>query len=454
MKNKIFFVGIGGKGLNGIAKICLEKGWHVSGVDTMIKPETVSLEKSGAEIFYEHSSKNINTSISLLVYTSIAKDSPEVTKAKELGLICMRRSEFLKQLTKNDYRISIAGSHGKSTTTAILGLSFINSGIDATIFGGAYAKELRSYNHFGKSKYSIIEACEYDRSFFDLIGNSTILTSIEKSHLEYYKNEDEMISAFKHFFNEHNRDAFIFTNGDCEKIKSAIKNSLATKILFGFSEKNHYQIYNVFRHKHSSTFSIKKDGINIINNLEINIPGDYNILNFTSCIALMHTFGFDLKGIRETAQYFSGVNRRFEIHKAKSGLTIIDDFAHHPTQVKYLFEGIRQFYPKQKVAAVFQPRQYNLIKNFLREYGESFSKADEIIITDIIPALGDTSLDISSICTDDLLNEIRKRSKKPVRLIKTFPEIVSYIEKNYGKNDIVTTIGAGDIYKVKDKLLV
>jgi UDP-N-acetylmuramate--alanine ligase len=198
---KIFFVGIGGKGLNGIAKICLEKRYIVSGVDTNIKNETKALENAGAKIYYKHSKNNIKKDIDLVVYTSLAKNSPEVIKAKELKIPTMKRSRFLKYLTEHNFKICVAGSHGKSTTTALIGLSFINSGVDATIFGGAYTKEFNGYNHFGKSKYAVIESCEYDRSFFDLIGQHTIITSIEKSHLEYYKNEQEMNDAFREYLN-------------------------------------------------------------------------------------------------------------------------------------------------------------------------------------------------------------------------------------------------------------
>jgi len=453
MKKKIFFVGIGGKGLNGIAKICLEKEWEVYGVDSVMKPETISLEKSGATIFYEHNKNNVPNNIDFVVYTSIAKNCPEVVHAKEINIMTMKRSEFLNYITKTDYRICVAGSHGKSTTTALLGLSTINSGIDATIFGGAYAKELEGYNHSGKSKYSIIEACEFDRSFHDLIGNSTILTSVEKSHMEYYKDEKEMLDSFKYFFNQHSKDSFIFTNGDSSKTRDVVSKTKAHVLYFGFSKNNDYQIFDVVKNKYGSKFSLRKGSEVIITNLEINIPGHYNILNYAASISLMHTLGFNLDGIIETAKIFSGVGRRFEIHQNKKGLVVIDDFAHHPTQVKYLFDGIRQFYPQQKVCAVFQPRQFNLIKNFINEYGSSFSKADEIIITDILPALGDTQMDIDSISTSKLIKSIELRSKKPVVFIKTFPEIIEYINNKYHCGDVVTTVGAGDIYKVKEELI-
>ncbi len=453
MKKNIFFIGIGGKGLNGIAKICLEKGYGVSGVDTVKKDETISLEKNGAKIFYKHSFKNINSKINIVVYSSLTKNAPEIKKAKLLKIRCLKRSAFLKELTKNDFRICVSGSHGKSTTTALIGLSTIGSGIDATIYGGAYTKEFSGYNRYGKSKYSIIEACEYDRSFHDLIGNYTVLTSVEKSHLEYYKDEQEMLESFRFFINSHSKKAKIFINGDDMKSRYVVKNSKSKIITFGFTPLNDYFITDVEKYEFGSRFSVYHLGEKLIGDLEINIPGNYNILNFASTIAVLNELDFPMNGIFGVAKTFCGISRRFEISKSKKGQILIDDFAHHPSQVKYLFDGIRQFYPKNQVCAVFQPRQFNIMKNFIKEYGSSFKKSDEIIITDILPALGDTKKDIASIKTCDLIKSITDHSKKPVKHLKTFSEIVDYINKKYGKNSIITTIGAGDIYKVRDELM-
>jgi len=452
-KQKIFFIGIGGKGINGIAKVCLEKGHKVSGVDRIKKPETESLEESGAKIFYKHSGNNLDKDTDIVVYTSVAKNTPEIQAAKKYGIRIIKRSSFLKELTTSDFRICIAGSHGKSTTTALLGLSTINSGVDTTIYGGAYTKEFNGYNHFGKSKYSIIEACEYDRSFHDLIGNHTVITSMEKSHLEYYRDEDEMIASFKYFIDQHSADSKLFFNGDNVVIHKISSDYKGQKVTFGFSPRNDYFISDISMDKYSSTFSVFHLGEKIAGDLEINIPGNYNILNFVATIAVMNELEMPLDGIFKTARTFMGVGRRFEITKNKCGQTFIDDFAHHPTQVKYLFDGIRQFYPKQKVCAVFQPRQFNMMRNFIEEYGQAFDQADEIIVTDILPALGDTEDDIRSVNSNDLIRSISKHSHKPVRLINSFPEIVNYIKENYDNQSVVTTIGAGDIYKVRDSLM-
>jgi len=453
MKN-IFFVGIGGKGLNGIAKICLEKGYRVAGVDKRKTRETISLYKNGAQIFYEHREKNVAPDTKILVYSSIINsDCPELISAQKIGCRILKRSEFLKELTEDDFRISVSGSHGKSTTTALIGLSMINSGVDATIFGGAYAKEFHGYNHLGKSIYTIIEACEYDRSFYNLIGDVSVVTSIEKSHLEYYKDEADMLSAFYDFVQKHDENKIIFANGDDINIRKVTAGARSHIIYFGFNETNDYVIKNIDKRKKGSTFSIYNNGKVIAENLRIHVPGEYNILNFATCVAIFDILDIPISGIFETAKYFSGVGRRFEVHKTKSGQIFIDDFAHHPSQVKNLFKGIRQFFPKNKIYAVFEPRQHNLMRNFLKEYGSAFGGSEEVILTDIVPALGDTNDDISSIKSIQVGKSIETYSNTRVRFIKTYPEISAYLKKKTKSGDIIATIGAGDIYKIRQEFI-
>jgi len=452
MKN-IFIIGIGGKGLNGMAQMCLEKGVKVSGVDVKKTAETEALEKLGAEIFYEHATDNIYGNFDAVIYSSIIKeDCPEILEARQRKIPIIKRSEFLKELTKKTFRISIAGSHGKSTTTAITGLSLIHAGQNPDIYCGAFVKELGSYNRSGAGKISVVESCEFDRSFFDLIGDATIITSLEKSHLEYYKDEAEMLVAFRTFVQKHSDFAPIIVNGDDINIRRVIVPYQNSKkiITYGFNSSNDYLIKNISLESDKTTFSVYKGSNVVVKDLSIKIPGLYNVLNFTALVALFNEFSFNFAGIGQVAQNFRGVGRRFEISRAPDGKIFVDDFAHHPTQVRNLFYGLKQFYPDHEICAVFQPRQYNLIKNFLREYGQSFKLADNIILTDIVPALGDTETDIKSLKTNDVINSIKCYSGKTARVYNKFEEIVKYLKTNLKKNTIIATIGAGDIYKVKD----
>lgn len=450
---KIFIIGIGGKGLNGIAQVCIQKGIYVSGVDINKTLETEALEKIGANIFYQHSFENLNNGFDAVIYSSIIKeDCPEIIQARKLKIPIMKRSEFLKELTKNTFRISISGSHGKSTTTAITGLSLIHADKNPDIYCGAFIKELGSYNRVGFNEISVVEACEFDRSFFDLIGDATIITSLEKSHLEYYKDEAEMLMAFRTFIQKHSDFAPIIVNGDDINIRRVIVPYQNSKkiITYGFNSSNDYVIKNILLENNRTIFSIYKGSNIIIKDLSIKIPGLYNVLNFTSLIVLFNEFSFDFKGIAQVANHFNGVGRRFEISKTNDGKIFVDDFAHHPTQVKNFFYGLKQFYPNHKICAVFQPRQYNLIKNFLREYGQSFKLADEVILTDIVPALGDTDLDLKSLKTDDVVNSIQCYSGKKAKIYNKFEEIVNYLKNTIKENTIIATIGAGDIYKIRD----
>jgi UDP-N-acetylmuramate--alanine ligase len=453
-KQKILFIGIGGKGLNGIAKICIQKGYGVCGVDINRKRETIDLEKIGTEIFYSHSSKNVTEDIDLVVYSSVIKKCPEIIKAKKIGIKIMKRSEFLGEITKNDYRLCVSGSHGKSTTTAILGLSMINSGIDATIFGGAYTKEINGYNHLGKTNYSILESCEFDRSFFNLVGRATILTSVEKSHMEYYKDENEMKQAFRDYFKMHKSDSLVVANGDDLNVRMVTFESQAKVKYFGFNQQNDFVIKVDQQNQDGSIFSVYENDKLILGNIKIYIPGEYNIKNFAAAAIMMYELGLPLGGIHETAKVFSGVGRRFEVNRSRTGQILVDDFAHHPSQVKSLFDGIKQFYPDKKVYAVFEPRQFNLIKNFIRDYGQSFKMADEIIVTDILPALNDTKSDISSVSVNDIQNSIKLYSGKSVIKINNYNKIYEYLKHRTDQDSLITTIGAGDIYKVRDKFLV
>ncbi len=451
-KNKIFFIGIGGKGINGIAKICHEKGYEVSGVDTRKSAETLKLESMGVKVYYEHSEKNIQKGTQFVIRTSVVNSCPEIDFARKNGIPVIKRSEFLKIITESNFKICIAGSHGKSTTTAIAGLSLLNNKLSPTIYGGAYIKEIDDYNHLGESKMAVIEACEYDRSFFDLIGNATIIIRAEKSHLEYYKDEREMVDAFKEFVHRHDEKSLIVINGDDDNLVNCVTGAKAKIISFGLSEFNDYQIVDLKLLKDRTIFSLVHNSPNsrlLVKDVVIKIPGVFNALNFSAVMVLFDQLNIPLTGIFETARNFSGIGRRFEVLQTEEGATLIDDYAHHPTQVKNLLDGIRQFYPDKKVCAVFQPRQYNLIKNFIREYGMSFSKSDEVIVTDIVPALGDTESDIRSLKPKDVLNSISVYSNRPVTHKNNFQEIAEYIKGKYKNDVVVAMIGAGNINEIR-----
>lgn len=452
-KPHIYFIGIGGKGLNGIAKYCLKKGWSVTGTDLSFNSEIAQLRLLGAKIFHTHNYSNIKSDVDLVVYSSIIKkDNPEILSAKDKKIPTITRSRFLGALMRqHNTRISVAGSHGKSTTTALCGLGLLYSDLDPTIFGGAYVKEINAYERVGGGRFVIAEACEYAESFYDLVSDISIITSIEKSHMEYYKTEDKMFDAFKKFISLHTSDQLIIVNGDDENIRECIKVSKARVETFGFDEKNTYVMKNSISHTYGSSFDLYYKDTCIAKNLSTCLPGGYNMYNFATVAVLMHVLDLPLDPVFRMGREFQGVGRRFEIVPADKNHIFIDDFCHHPTQVKNLFEGIRQFFPNKKVCAIFQPRQFHLMRTFLKEYGESFKYADSVVVTDIVPALGDTEKDKKSLVSGDLIDSIKKYSNKnEVFYMPNFSEIVESISSKNKDDWIIATIGAGDIYKIRD----
>lgn len=452
-KKHIYIIGIGGKGLNAIAEFCLLKGYLVSGSDIKESPETMALADKGAAISYTQDGSSLSSDVELVVHSSVIKKGhPEIVRAQELGIPVVSRAEFLGDLTKGFERISVAGSHGKSTTSALATLALHSVYGSVNSITGAYMKEFGSYQSVGKTKECVIEACEYGKSFLRIPGDYTIITELEKSHMESFLTENFMNEAFSEFVSCHKGSSTLIINGDNRTLRTIVSGHAGKVVTCGFKKGNTYSIKDVSLESGRSVFSIYLEGRCIESNIQIHIPGRYNILNVALVLALMHEKNLDTSSFRQTLRDFKGVGRRFELSQ-RDTTVFVDDFAHHPTQVENLIEGIRQFFPAKKIYAVFEPRQYHLIRTFLKEYGKSLRLADEVCVTDIVPALGDTAYDIESLSTGDVLKSIRRYSKTGrVWYAPSYQEIAQRLGAMDLANAVVATVGAGSVYKVRDLL--
>lgn len=458
MKNKraehIYIIGIGGKGLNSIAEFCISQGYQVSGSDSKDSKEIQNLRKKGVNVSLDQLGVNIDKKYSLIIYSSIIPEShPERVHAKLLNIKQVSRAEFLKYITDKFVRISVAGSHGKSTTSALATLA-IRAGLgEINAITGAYIKELQSYQVSGCSKYCVVEACEYQKSFLHIPGDFTIVTALEKSHMEYFGTEDSMNQAFTEFVCSHKKDSTLIINGDIPKLRQICMNHTGDVITCGFNQSNDYVISDVCLKEKTSIFSIYKDGICIEEKIEVKIPGLYNILNIALVFILLQKIGCPTINYRKILLEFTGVGRRFELFQHEQTI-YIDDFAHHPTQVKNLLSSIKQFFPDKKIVAVFEPRQYHLFKTFLKEYGSAFKWAEEVCVTDIVPALGDTDNDIAGLSTQDVIKSVQIYSKpKQIWYARSYQEIAETLSLRDLSNTVIATIGAGPIFKVRDLLV-
>lgn len=459
MKNKnskrIYIIGIGGKGLNSIAHFCKAKGYSVSGSDNRASSETDSLIQNKIEVFFDQSGIHVNPDYDIVVYSSIVKaHHPERERARELGIRQLSRAQFLKYITKEFIRISVAGSHGKSTTSALASLLVQAQTGSVNSIIGAHIKEKNAYYISEESPYCVVEACEYAKSFLHLPGEYTLITSLEKSHMEYFQNEESMNYAFEEFVQKHSDISTLIINGDNPVLRSICSKHKGAVIKCGFNSSNDFSIKNVRLEKDHSVFDVYFEDKILFENIYIKIPGLYNILNTTLVLALLYKMNYtDINSTQKILNTFTGVGRRFE-QVVSDKVTIIDDFAHHPTQVKQLISSIKQFYPNKEIVAVFEPRHCHLFKTFLKEYGHAFKDVHEVYITDIVPALGDTQEDISAISTQDVLQSVQTYSKpNKVWYARSYQEIVDALSLKNLKDVVIATIGAGSIFQVKELLL-
>ncbi len=447
----IYIIGIGGKGLNSIAEFCHSKGYAVSGSDIRLSPEVSNLRRLGVHINLEQVSANITPGVGVVVYSTIIRnDHPELMRARELGIRTVCRAEFLAEITAEYVRISVAGSHGKSTTSALATLALRSELGGVNAITGACIKEIDSYQSSGDSEYCVLEACEYGKSFLHIPGDYTIITSLEKSHMEYFGSEEKMNNAFREFVAVHKPGATLIVNGDVCALREMCGTHPGTVVTCGFNTSNDYVIRDIVLGEAHSMFSLYKHGRQIQDSVIIKIPGMYNVMNVALTLVLMDQLGLGSDEFLQVLKSFTGVGRRFEITRHDTA-TFVDDFAHHPTQVRNLLKSLKQFFPHKEIIAIFEPRQFHLIRTFLKEYGKAFSLASEVCITDVLPALGDTLADMSSLTAQDVVRSVQAYSKpKRIWHASSYEEIAESLRLKDLSQTVVATIGAGGIFRVRD----
>lgn len=439
MKNKIpqniHFIGIGGIGASALAAILHKKGFKISGSDKVPSAITKKLEKSGIKFYKTHKVTNLKKETDIVVYSpAIPESNPELKKAKQLGITCMTYPQALGELTKEYFTIAIAGTHGKSTTTAIASLILKNGGLDPNVVIGTCLREFRNNNYrVGKSDILIIEACEYKRSFLNFHPDMLLVTNIEAEHLDYFKGLADYKKAFKDLANQTDEEGAVIIDSDDKNSKDITKDTKA-------------QIVYLSEKVKKSNFHLK-DGYLYFENKKIKItpgiPGDFNVKNAAMAATIGAILGVDKKVIEQTIKEYRGSWRRFEEKKKLGGARMIDDYAHHPTEIKATLKALRDQNPKARILVIYQPHQHNRTRHFMGEFGKSFKQADEIIIPNIY-TVRDSKKDTSEVTTEKLVAEIAKHhpsAKDGGGLEKT----AAYIKKNSRDYDLIVTMGAGDV---------
>lgn len=445
---RIHFVGIGGIGMSGIAEILLSEGFEVSGSDMAVSQNTEAIRNAGAIVQIGHRAENIEGA-EVVVYSSAVKiqDNPETKAALEKGIPLIRRAEMLAEVSRLKYNLSISGTHGKTTTTSMIGLILINAGIDPTVIVGGRLRDFGGTNaRLGKGNWTIVEADEYDRSFLQLLPTIAIVNNIEAEHLDIYKDYDDILSTFTEFANKVPFYGFVAMGLDDKGVKSILRKVNKKVVTFGLNKNADYRADNIIQDSMSLKCKVYEYD-NFLGDLEINVPGIHNLKNALGAITVARKMGVDKDTIFNSLRDFKGVYRRFDIRGEVNGVIVVDDYAHHPTEVKSCLNAAAGF--NRRIVAAFQPHTYTRTKELYHDFAQSFDEADVLIVTDVYPA---RELPIEGVDGKLIANECIAMGHKNVIYIPTVKEVKEQIKDILKPGDLFLTIGAGNICDVADYL--
>lgn len=446
----IHFIGIGGINMSALAEICINKGYNVSGSDMQESYLVDNLRSLGAKITIGQKKENITDDINLVVYTAaISNENEEFLAAKEKNILMINRAAFLGQIMR-EYKNSIAvsGTHGKTTTTSMLSTIFNYAEKDPTILVGGNLSTIGGNVRIGSSENFITEACEYVDSFLDFNPFISIVLNIEEDHLDYFSGIEEIKASFNKFGKLLPEDGYFIVNGDNENTKDIMYDVGATIIKFGQKDDNDAIISEIrYDEDGFAMFNLNYKGVNL-GTFDLSVYGLHNVYNATAAIIASIVSNIEVDVIKKAIKEYNGVGRRFEKKGYFKNTLVVDDYAHHPTEVKATLSAAKTL-KKNKLWVVFQPHTYSRTKALLKEFAEAFYSADKVIITDIYAAREKNPGDISS---KDLVEKLY-HNNVDVTYIPTFEEIESYLRENLEDDDLIITCGAGPIYKVGEALL-
>lgn len=446
----IHFIGIGGISMSGLAEILLEEGFTVSGSDSKESPLTKKLEQLGATIFYGQKASNIIDGIDCVVYTAaIHRENAELIEAVAKKIPMLTRAELLGQLMKN-YKtpIAVSGTHGKTTTTSMLSHILLAGEKDPTISVGGILQAIGGNIRVGHSETFITEACEYTNSFLNFFPKIGIILNIEEDHLDFFKDLEDIRHSFHQFAALIPTDGTLIINNDIKNYEEICEGLDCRIVTCGSSLSSDYSSENVrFDEKGLASFDLIKRGETVCR-IQLSVPGYHNVSNALTCIAAAELLEIPMKTIKQGLLAFTGTDRRFEYKGMMNGVTIIDDYAHHPTEILATLKAAKN-YPHKELWCVFQPHTYTRTKAFFHEFAEVLSHTDHLVLADIFAARETDTLGVSS---KDLAAEVA-RLGTDAHYFGSFEEIEMFLKEHCVSGDLLITMGAGDVVNIGEDLL-
>ncbi len=446
----VHFIGIGGISMSGLAEILLEEHFTVSGSDSKESELTKHLEEMGVTVFYGQQASNITPDIDLVVYTAaIREDNPEFLSAREAGLPLISRAELLGQIMDNYHNsIAVAGTHGKTTTTSMISQILLSAKCDPTITVGGILQAIDGNLRVGKSNIFISEACEYTNSFLHFYPKYSVILNVEAEHLDFFKDIHEIRCSFHQFAGNTRADGAIIINGDIPNYEELVEGLSPKIITFGLNEHCDFHPKDVtFDEKACATFTAMYRDKEVMT-VSLNVPGMHNVSNALAAIALSLDLKLPAEVIKDGLLAFGGANRRFQYKGCVDGVTIIDDYAHHPTEIRATLTAALN-YPHKRLILAFQPHTYSRTKAFLDDFAEVLSMADVVVLADIYAAREKNTYGVSS---KDILAKLKEKGTD-CYYFPSFEEIEKFLLKNCMNGDLLITMGAGDIVNVGEHLL-
>jgi UDP-N-acetylmuramate--alanine ligase len=454
----VHFIGIGGISMSGLAELLHTMGFKVSGSDAKVSKITKHLESLGINVLYGQRASNITEDMDLVVYTSAVKENnPEYQAVISNNIPIMDRAELVGQVMLNYAdSIAISGTHGKTTTTSMLSLILLEANLDPTISVGGILDNINGNIRIGKSEHFITEACEYTNSFLKFNPKRSIILNVEADHLDFFKDLEDIRNSFKLFADRLPEDGLLIINGDIENVSYFTDNLPCSYITYSIdSEKSsipgavtHYIASNIQYNEMGHGFYDLLENGEFIGRIELNVIGIHNVSNSLPAIAIARSLNIPMNTIQKALHAFTGTERRFQYKGEIGGVTIIDDYAHHPTEVIATLTAAKN-YPHKTTWCVFQPHTYTRTKAFLKDFASALTLADKIVLADIYAAREINPGDISS---KDLQEEILKLGKEAYYL-ECFDDIENFLLENCTNGDLLITMGAGDVVTIGEALL-
>jgi len=443
----IHFIGIGGIGMSGLAQIMKNMGFAIQGSDLNRNKSTERLTKMGIKIYFDHQPKNLKKTTMVVISSAIKNNNKELLAAKSKKLPIFKRGEMLANIVALKKNIVVTGSHGKTTTTSLIANILVESGLDPTVINGGVINSLKSNAQLGKGEWAVIESDESDGSFLKLPITYSIVTNLDKEHLDFYGSFEKLKKSFSTFIEKtpsFGKSIICIDNNNLKLLLTKCKTR--NFLTYGFDKKSNYRIKNLRKYKTYSIFDLElklpPNKIDKINNIVVNLIGDHNVTNATASIAVALNLGIKVNKIKKALKNFLGIQRRFTKVFSIGKKEFYDDYAHHPTEIKALIKAARQVNKSRKIICVFQPHRYSRVKLLKNDFARSFKDCDEVLLCPVYSAGEKIKYNFNK---KNFSKLISRKSNVQVINIKNKNEMKLYFKKNLLKDEMVICMGAGSI---------